>query len=271
MNRNYSQLALTAFVILIAIVACVLPTQATQPLPTLNPNAIGTAVAGTVEAAAQQTAAVLPFSTEIPAGMTGTTIEQLQNGTTKYTDYDAGFEIIYPAAWLTVRPNSEEFNAALANEGTVNPTLNKQMTDDLAGTYAEFDRLYSYILRPDIKKNVMLGSADIEWDPADTVPLDNVSMGELVRGLESLDSLPGFRVNIAQLNENSNVQYMEVSGHFTVADEQGEPIPFYSTFIFFKPASNSTVRMSFTYLQDLQDQISPEVKSTIESIKLIEP
>jgi len=271
MNRNYLQHALSAFVLLITIVACALPGQTIPPAPVTNPISIETAVAGTAQAAAQQTAAADPFATEISAGRTGTTIEQVQDGTTKYNDYDGGFEITFPVGWLALRPDSEEFNASLANEGTANPLLHEQMTADLAGYEADYDRLYAYILRPDIKKNVMLGFSKLVWVSETARPLDSVTMGDLVRDLESPGGIPGFHADTAQLHEDSAVKMIEVGGRWTMSDEQGGTIPFYTTIIFFKPTANSGVRATFTFIQDYQAQIATDVKSIMESIRIIEP
>ncbi|RPI87508.1 MAG: hypothetical protein EHM40_22920, partial [Chloroflexi bacterium] len=130
MNRSYLRHTLMISVVLVAVVACVLPGQSIQPTPDIGPNAVATAVVGTSQAALTQTAAAQPLATEVSV-MASTTIEQAQDGTTRYTDYDGGFEISFPVGWLAVRPNSEEFNASLAKAGAANPMLHEQMTADL--------------------------------------------------------------------------------------------------------------------------------------------
>ncbi len=266
MNRYPLQRASAALVILIAVVACVLPGQAIQTAPAMDPMAIDTAVAGTAQAAAEQTAAAQPSATVV----TGTSIEQLADGTTKYSDYDAGFEIIFPVGWLAVRPNSEEFNAALAKEATVNPMLHEQMTADLAGYEANYDRLYGYILRPDIEKNVMLGFSKLVWDSQTAFSIDSTAMGELVRDLETSGGIPGFRADTAQIREDGAVKMMEIGGRWTLSDEGGT-VPFYSTFIFFKPTSNTGVRITFTFVQNYHTPIAADVKWIVESIRIITP
>jgi hypothetical protein len=63
---------------------------------------------------------------------------------------------------------------------------------------------------------------------------------------------------------------MEISGPATVSDTQGS-LSLYMTLIVFKPSANSVTHIIFTYMGDYYAQISPDVKSIIESIKLIEP
>jgi len=267
MNRCHLQRALSALTILIAMTACGLPGQATQPASGLDANAVASAVAGTAQAAAQQTAVVQPLATR----MTGTIMEQVEGGGAKYTDYDGGFEITFPAGWLAVRPDSEEFNASLAKDGALNPMLQEQMTADLAGYEANYDRLYAYVLRPDIKKNVMLGYSKLVWDSETALPLDSAAMGELVRGLEAPGGIPGFRADTAQLHEDSDVKMIEIGGRWALSDGEGGTIPFYTTIIFFKPTASSGVRVTFSYLEDYRAQISTDVKSIMESIKIIAP
>jgi hypothetical protein len=240
-------------------------------VPTIDQNLVQTSIAGTVQVAQTQTAAVQVAGTEPPAGMTGTAIEQAQDGTTKYTDYDGGFEIVFPAGWLALRPNSEEFNDALENEATVNSMLNDQMTTDQADFEVDFDRLFAYPLRPDIQKDVLFGFSKLSWDSKDTRFLDNKAMGEMVRELEAPDGIPGFRADVVQLREDTGVRLIEIGGHWSLSDGQGGTVPFYSTVVFFKPTPGSLARLTFTYLQDYELQISPDVKSIIASIKLIEP
>ena len=271
MKKGCSRLRLSGIILLLAGVACVLPGQATQPTSAISPNTIETAVAGTLQAGATQTAIAQILVVETPPGSKGTVIEQVQDGTTKYTDHDAGFEITFPAGWLAVRPNSDEFNAALANEGASNSMLHDQMTSDMAGYEADYDRLYSYIVRPDIEKNVIFGFSKLAWNPKDATPIDNDAMGRLVRDLETSGAIPGFRANVVQLREDLNVKMVEIGGNWMMRDGQGGSIPFYSTIIFFKPSSDSTARITFTYLQDYKTQISTDVHAVMGSIRLIEP
>jgi len=271
MNRNHIRRVLGTSMILMAIVACVLPGQYAQPAPAMDPMSIDTAVAGTMQAAATRTAeaGVIALATEAPV-MTGTAIEQTPEGTTRYSDYDAGFEIVFPVGWLAVRPNSDEFNATLANVGA-NTMLQDQMTTDQTGYEAKFDRLFAYPLRPDIQNDVIFGFSKLAWNPEDATTIDDYTMGKLVEDLESPDGIPGFRAGVVQLHEDGSFNMIEISGRWTLDDGQGNTIPFYTTVIFFKPSSNSTVRLTFTYLHDHQGQIAPDVKSIMESISPPQP
>jgi hypothetical protein len=264
MNRNAYHQVLAAIVILLAILACVLPGQA----PAAGPNTIETAIAGTSQAAAHQTSVAALF-TPTPEGPTGTLIEQAPDGTTKYTDYDAGFEVTFPIGWLAVRPNSAEFNAALVGEGAVNSMLHEQMAADLKSDSMDY-LLYGYILRPDIKEHVIFGFSKMKWDPEDEKMLDNANMGDLIRDLESQTTIPGFHVDTAQIHDDTNTRVVEVGGRWTLNDGTSDPVPFYSTVYFFKPTPTSIVRITITFVQDYQDELAADVNSIKDTIKIIE-
>lgn len=268
MNQKYLPHVLAALVTLFAIVACVLPGQTAQPAPDIDPIAIETAVAGTAQAAAQLTAVA---AQPVPTRRTGTTLQQSKDAYTLYSDYDAGFDVMFPPGWLVIRPNMEEINTVLANEGATNPTLQEQIVLDLTGASAAA-HLYAYILRPDIKENVVFGFTHVNWELSATTPIDNLSMEEEVRKLESPEGLQGFHASQSEIRENSNgVQIIEIGGITTRANSQGELVTVYITVIFFKPTPDSAVRLIFEYHKDYQYEISPDVSFVVESVSLIEP
>jgi hypothetical protein len=262
---------------LLASLACLIPgLEAPAPAP-VDAKRLPTIIVMTANAAASQTAVAQAPATEIPgvpkdSTLKGGTVEGLQDGSTQYSDQDGGFEVIFPVGWLALIPNSDAFNTSLAKEGADNPMLGVQMNSDLAGYEAGFDRLYAYILRPDLKKNVLLGYSKLSWDLDDTTLIDNYSMGELVRGLESSGGIPGFRASTAQVRENGNgVKLIEIGGHYSISDGEGGTIPFYLTVVFFKPNPNSLTRLTFSFLQDYNAEITTDVNAIIESIKIAGP
>ena len=268
--KNY----ITGSILFLAIMACIVPGLSQPAAPPVDLSQIPTIVVLTANAAITQTAAVAPplpaeTATPGPAGTTGT-LELLDNGSAKYTDDEAGFEVIFPTGWLTLRPKSDEFNSALEKDAVKNKMLGSQMQLDLADYEPGLDRLYSYAVKPDIKKNFTFGFSELTWDSNDTAPIDENSMGELVRGLESSGSIPGFRADTAQVYENVNkIELVEVGGQFSISDGKGGITPFYLTAVFFKPTSGSTIRITFTYLKDYKLPISVDVMSVITSIKLL--
>lgn len=218
---------------------------------------------------AEATATPPPTETPVPV-LLGTELERLPDGASKFADLDGGFEMDIPAGWLAVRPdNNDEINAALVGEGAKNQMLFDQLVADKAAYKANADQLFVYIIRPDLQKNVIFGFSKLVWDGADTQPVDNATMGRLVRELESSGALPGLRVRTSVISENRNgVSMMVIKGRFGLPDGQGGSIPLIATLIFFKPTPTSIVRMTFTFMQDFEAQIEPDVDAMIESIRL---
>lgn len=122
MNRNNLQPVFSTFVILLAMIACVLPGQTVPPAPNSNPVNVETAVAGTSQAAAQQTQQANPATaTAAPAdtptatpkvSTSGTALVKLADGSTQLLDYVAGMQVTFPAGWLVVRVGEPEYYEA---------------------------------------------------------------------------------------------------------------------------------------------------------------
>ncbi len=210
-----------------------------------------------------------PTETPIPI-LLGTELERLPDGSSKFTDLDGGYEMDLPAGWLAVRPDhTDEVNAALINEGSNNPMLFEQLALDKGAYETNKDRLFFYPLRSDIQKDVLFGFSKLVWQDPDTQAIDNATMGRLVRELEASGALPGLRVTTSVISENQNkVSVMVIKGRFSLPDGQGGAMPFIATLAFFKPTPTSITRITFTFMQDYETQILPDVNLMIESIRL---
>jgi hypothetical protein len=219
--------------------------------------------------AAEATATPLPTETPVPV-LLGTELERLADGGSKFSDLDGGYEMNIPAGWLAVRPdNNDEINAALVGEGAKNQMLFDRLAADKAAYEANADRLFVYTIRPDLQENVIFGFSKLIWDGADTQPIDNATMGRLVRDLEASGGLPGLRVRTSVIEQNPNgVSLMVIKGRFGFSDGQGGSVPFIATLVFFKPTPTSVVRITFTFMQDFEAQIEPDVNSMLQSIRL---
>jgi hypothetical protein len=243
---------------------------AEAPTATAIPANVPTTEAATSEAMAVETPITETPAIAPPAEVKGMALEKLPDKTTKFTDYDGGYEVTFPVGWLAVRPGDDEFDAVLANEGTKNAALAEQMNIDKSGYVAEFDRLFSYPLRPDIQKNVIFGFSKTHFDSMDALPIDKNSMGNFVRSFEASNVVPGLRVTGSNIVENRNgISIMVVKGRFSLKLDSGDLVPFSVTVFFFKPTSGSLVTLTFSILQDYQEQISPDLYAIQESIKVL--
>ena len=133
MKRNPVHYLVIMVIILLAIAACVLPGQTIAPAPVTNPINIETAVAGTAQAAAQQTQLANPVSPTATIALTdtptatpkvstsGTSLMKLADGSTQFTDYVAGMQMTFPAGWLVVRVGETEYYEAWGRPETQDP------------------------------------------------------------------------------------------------------------------------------------------------------
>jgi hypothetical protein len=203
-----------------------------------------------------------------PAG--GTENVRQPDGTTKYSDYDAGFEMILPAGWLGVRPGAQEFNDVLKSEGVSNQALKDQMTFDQQGYEPVKDRYYVYATKPDVVENSLLAYGKLAWNASDPKPIDQNTLGELITNLEMSQDLPGVRVVASNVVVNGNgVPVIVIGSNYTLEAEDGTMVPLYLNFIFFKTSDNSTIRIVMTSNKDYRDVIGPDVDSIVQSIKLV--
>ncbi len=267
MNSKYF---LAISLIFVSMAACVIP-GVSQP-PQIDQNLLSTAIVQTVSAATTQTAAAPIGQSPTPTlpPVNETSLEQLSDGSVKFTHISGGYEVTFPKGWLTVRPNSEEFNVAYSRDVAKNSLLAGQMDYDVNAYEAGFTQLHSYALRPDIEKDFLFGFSTVRWDSQDALSLNESSMGELARELETSGVIPGFRVDTAQIYETVNtVEVIEIGGQFSLSDGQDGVIPFYMTAFFFKPTAETLTRITITYLKDYTTQLSVDVNSVIISVKLL--
>ena len=168
MFRKHSTVYITSLAALILILACVttpvVPTQGA--VSTTDPNQFSTMVAEAAGALMTQTAAaqpVLPLSsptaslpvetpvaimTEAPVtSQGGTSLSQLEDGSTQFVDYIAGIRLRIPAGWVTVRLNEPEYNQIW--ELTVDNPVLKQGLEDLQTLDPARYRLHAFNTQPD--------------------------------------------------------------------------------------------------------------------------
>jgi hypothetical protein len=267
-------------ILILSMLACVVPGLSQPVAAPLDPAMLPTIVVLTANAAMTQTAVAVPAG-DVPPGdplvsptpaPNETALLVSTGGATKFTHVTGGYEITFPAGWVTVRPNSEEFDRAYKGEAAQNEMLLDQMNYDLTSYEPGVDQLFSYPVRPDIEEDFAFGFSKLKWIQDDPVPVTQSSMGQTVRDWESSGEIPGFRADTAQIYQNGNhVELIEIGGPFSLTDDQGGVVPFYSTIVYFKPDDNSTVRITFHYLKDFQLALAGDVASVINSIKLLEP
>jgi hypothetical protein len=205
-----------------------------------------------------------------PPPVGGTENVQQDDGTTKYSDYDAGFELTLPAGWIGVRPGAQEFNDVLKSEGATNQALKDQMTADQQGYQPVKDRYYVYATKPEEFENALLSYGKVAWNAGDATAIDQNKLGELVQSLEMSPDMPGVRVVASNVISNGNgVPVLVIGANYTIEASDGTMTPHYLNFIYFKPTDNSTVRIFMSSWKDYRDVTGSDVDSIVQSIKLV--
>ena len=158
MKRNHSRHVLGSLLLLLVMLACALP-QTIQPGPITNPGGVETAIAGTAQAAETQTQQAYASSTPTSAPTATftptprvsnerTSLDYLEDGSTRFTDYAAGMQMVFPAHWLVVRVGEQEYYDAWGKSETQNP----RFVDVFAGMQnldPKVFRLNALDIRPD--------------------------------------------------------------------------------------------------------------------------
>ena len=279
MNRNYLHPALSAFVLLIAIVACVLPGQTVQQAPVTNPVSIESAVAGTAQAAAQQTELANPvpatatfLPTEAPllpevVSSYGTSLVKRGDGSTQFKDYRAGVQIIFPPNWLPMRPGEPEYYEAW-EKGSQNQWILEEI-----GSIQNLDlnvfRVNAYDMHPEHMLYSTLPKINVVFQQGDTRTLKQVEADEkkmiersVQAGHEFLSSdfqttSGGLQVLVfedqSQSKSSDNVDYM-----------------FYEKGTYFK-VSTGMVFIDFYIPSDQKETLGMEYHQIVESITLFNP
>jgi hypothetical protein len=205
-----------------------------------------------------------------PAPVGGTENVQQPDGTTKYSDYDAGYEMTLPAGWIGARPGAQEFNDVLKSEGDKNEPLKTQMTKDQQGYEPVTDRYYIYATKPDQFDKSLLAFGKLAWAVSDPKPVDQSSLGELVQTLEMSKAMPGLRVVSSNVVTNGNgVPVIVIGANWTSQAADGTMLPLYINVLMFKPTDNSTARLVLTSDKEHRDVISPDVDAIVQSIKRV--
>jgi hypothetical protein len=203
-----------------------------------------------------------------PAG--GTENVQQPDGTTKYSDYDASFEMTLPAGWIGVRPGAQEFNDVLKSEGANNEPLQTRMTLDKGGYEPVKDRYYIYAIKPDQAKNNLFAYGKLVWDASDSKVIDQNTLGELVQTLEMSKDMPGLRVVSSNVVTNGNgVPVIVIGANWTATGADGVMTPLYINMLFFKPTDNSTARLVVTSPKEARAVIGSDIDAMVQSIKRV--
>ena len=189
MNQNSLYRTLSTFVLLLAVVACMLPGQASRSAPAPNSINIETAVAGTAQAAATQTALANPIpvistiadtATITPTpkvSPSGTALVTLADGSTQFIDYVSGMQMVFPAGWLVVRVGEDEYYTAWGSPESQTPVFMDILTG-LQSLDPKVFRVHTLDMRSDHIINNDITLVDVVFSQNDIRTLKEVQADE---------------------------------------------------------------------------------------------
>jgi len=272
---KHNKLYLSGFIILVAMMACVIPSQTPQLAPTADPNVIATFIAGTAQASAQQTEqanlivaptpTIVPTETPVETAVVsaqGTSLETQADRSILFTDHKVGIQVTFPAGWLTMRVGEPEYYLAAEKVGTQNAWFLEEIAS-LQTLDLNVFRLHADDLHPEHVLNNVLPKINIVFRQDDKRTLKQIEADELTlikrsvkNGHKYLSSdfqvLSGLEVLIFQSQWGSE----SPTTHYTGA--------------FFKVPSG-TVFIDFYVPSEQQAALEPEREQVVQSIRLLTP
>jgi hypothetical protein len=277
MNPTSRHFILSVAALLMATIACVLPGQTVQPPPTTNPINIETAVAGTAQAAAQQTqqanpitvtATVVIVPTDIPTAtpkisLAGTSLQIREDQTTLFTDYKAGIQLVVPAGWLALRPNEEEYLKAFTLDVTLqNPAISDRLTRIQDANIDRF-RMDAIDIRPEHSPHGIISDFNVIFQEGDLRSLEEWEKAE--RKARKIYANHKF-LSAKYPQTASGIRVLMIEENWSV----GQEYTMYYRGVFFTLPTGTLV-LDFYASSDFKDVVLPDFDQAVNSVTLLNP
>ncbi len=280
MDRSYSHHTLSILVILIAMMACVLPGQTMQPAPVTNPVNLETAVAGTAQAAEQQTqaanpvpatATIAPTATITPTpkiSLAGTSLVIQADQSTLFIDHKLGFQLVIPAGWLVTRINEDEyFKAFTLDVVTANLPISDRLRS-MQNNNTDYFRLDAIDIRSGhIVNGVIADITAVHQPPEIATTLEECL--KVVKQSVSTSMAVGHKLLSSEYQQTTNgTRVLVVEESWTAASDMEGKV--FRKRVFFSLTSGIT-SLDFQTHMDFKDVVLPEFEQTVNSLALLNP
>jgi hypothetical protein len=275
MYQSHFRHTVSGIIILLAIIACALPGQTIQPTPGIDPNAMETAIARTLEASAKQTEqaslipSVVPTETLTPVpkiSSSGTSLVSLADGSTQFIDYVAGMQIDIPPGWLVVRVGESEYYAAWENEVIKYPIF-----VDIFASMQNLDpkafRMSAFDIRPDRISSNDVPEIGVVFGDEDTRTLNEIQADQK----QNPPPLTGYKLLSSKFSETSQgIQTLNEEIQWNYTNAAGQPTTGYRKRVFLA-APAGIVAIDLLIIFDKKDLMMPEFDQILNSITLFTP
>ena len=275
MYQNYFLHILSGSILLLAMLACGSPAQTIPPTAGLDPNAIETSIARTLEASAKQTeqASLIPsaVSTETPTQVpkissSGTSLVNLADGSTQFTDYVAGMQMVIPPGWLVVRVGESEYYAAWEKEATKYPIF-----VDIFASMQNLDpkafRMNAFDIRPDRLSTNDVPEIQVVFGDEDTRTLNEIRADQK----RNPPPLTGYKLLSSEISETSQgIQTLNEEIQWNYTNSAGQPTTSYRKRVFFA-TPGGIMAIDLLTIMDKKDLMMPDFDQVNNSITLLTP
>lgn len=264
MKHKYVQSVASLLVILIAVVACVLPGQATQPAPTIDLSAMETAAASTAQVAATQTEQAKPdTATPRPTGLLK---EEQSDGATLFSDYDGGYQITFPEGWTVVIPEEEDISEALSTIPEREENISKLIEAARSADVNNMIRAFGFNLK----------AQQGEYTPNINISRNTNSLLLAASLKDLVDATvayyPSMNMEVISSGVKKTASGMEmgvIEAQWTMNAPGGEKIDLQQKQVMFK-SEGGVVILTFSTVRDATVDLTADVDEVIESFKLLD-
>lgn len=280
MNRRHSYSVWGLCIVLLGIPACVPPGQAIPPTPVSQPISMEVAVAGTAQAAQQQTEQAKPvFPTETAAATAtataaevistyGTSLVKLTDGSTQFRDHRAGVQIIFPPNWLALRTGEPEYYAAWEKEGIQNPDIMEGIVA-IQNLDLNVFRMTAYDLHPEHVMYRALPRINVVFVERDTRTLKAVMVDEK-QAIESSIQKDHAFVSSDFQETSTGLPIMIFQAEWRSSSYDNVEYMTHYRGVFFSTPAGLVVIDLFVPREE-RDILAPECDQIVESITLLDP
>jgi len=285
MFQKHSFVYVTSLVALLLILACVTaPAVATQqPLSTADPNAFSTMVAEAAGAFMTQTAeaaplassptpslpsptdTLLPTPTETPVtSQAGTSLSQLEDGSTLFVDNVAGVKLTIPASWLTVRLNEPEY-LQVWSLTVDNPVLQHGLEGIQNLDPAQY-RLHAFNTQPDYVYEGEGSQINVVFVRDDVRTLEQVADDEKQPQVFTEYALISSEFQIRP----DSLELFIIEEQWRGTSSTNAPVMIYYKGVFFKVPSG-TVAVDLFVPADIKHEVVPAFDQMVEQMAIFTP
>lgn len=282
---NHKRGLLTAVVLGMTALACVVPGLPTASAPAPTPDTrLERMVAETVDAALELTRQAVPTATEIPSATPQPTVtatlaatatqapetmlDKNEDSSSTFIDLSAKYQITIPVQWLSVRINSPEYDEALQLPEAANPAIQGSLASINEQDPSIF-RLFMLDIAEEHIDSGFVTNINLVWDPQMEVSFaDDTDLKTLAASLPA--SLKDSEVAGTELRATKNeTPYGVITTRTPSTTQDGTSIVIFQTLTFFDlPVGTLSITLSTT--ETLQATVEPSFDAILESFIVLE-